>query len=128
MKFSIKDLFSKCDQICGKLRIWSYLLKKTLMENFIFRAVLLTIVARLCLCEYKDQISFFYKILNKVPYTSVFQEVIVTWLHFDQRKSPLQNLHKVFEKTSLWWNDMVFVNLSSLRNKHWYWWNHSCLV
>ena len=26
MKFSIKDFFSKCDQIRRKLRIWSYLL------------------------------------------------------------------------------------------------------
>ena len=36
MKFSIKDFFSKCDQICRKLRIWSHLQKKSLMENFIF--------------------------------------------------------------------------------------------
>ena len=36
MKFSINDFFSKCDQIRSKLRIWSYLLKKSLMENFIF--------------------------------------------------------------------------------------------
>ena len=33
---SIKDFFSKCDQIHRKLRIWSHLLKKSLMENFIF--------------------------------------------------------------------------------------------
>ena len=39
MKFSIKDFFSKCDQILKKLRIWSNLLKKSLMENFIFCAV-----------------------------------------------------------------------------------------
>ena len=36
MKFSIKDFFSKCDQIRRKLRIWSHLLKKSLLENFIF--------------------------------------------------------------------------------------------
>ena len=36
MKFSMKDFFSKCDQIRRKLRIWSHLLKKSLMENFIF--------------------------------------------------------------------------------------------
>ena len=35
MKFSIKDLFSKCDQIRRKLRIWSHLLKKSLMENYL---------------------------------------------------------------------------------------------
>ena len=40
-KFSIKDFFSKCDQIRSFLRIWSHLLKKSLMENFIFCAVTL---------------------------------------------------------------------------------------
>ena len=39
MKFSITDIFSKCDQIRGFLRIWSHLLKKPVMENFIFCAV-----------------------------------------------------------------------------------------
>ena len=39
MKFSIKDFFSKCDQIRSFLRIWSHLLKKSLIENFIFCAV-----------------------------------------------------------------------------------------
>ena len=39
MKFPIKDFFSKCDQIRRNLRIWSHLLKKSLMENFIFCAV-----------------------------------------------------------------------------------------
>ena len=35
-KFFIKDFFSKCDQCRRKLRILSHLLKKSLMENFIF--------------------------------------------------------------------------------------------
>ena len=39
MKFSIKDFFSKCDQIRMKMRIWSHLLKKSLIENFIFCTV-----------------------------------------------------------------------------------------
>ena len=39
MKFSIKDFFSKRDQIPSFLQIWSHLLKKSLMENFIFCAV-----------------------------------------------------------------------------------------
>ena len=39
MKFSNKDFFSKCDQIRSFLRSWSHLLKKYLMENFIFCAV-----------------------------------------------------------------------------------------
>ena len=36
MKLSIKDFFDKSDQIRRKLRIWWDLLKKSLMENFIF--------------------------------------------------------------------------------------------
>ena len=39
-KFSIKDFFGIYDQIRRKLRIWSHLLKKFLMENFIFWALL----------------------------------------------------------------------------------------
>ena len=39
MKFFIKNFFSKGDQIRRKLWIWSYLLEKSLMENFIFCAV-----------------------------------------------------------------------------------------
>ena len=38
MKFSIEDFFSKCDQIHRKPGIWSHLLKKSSMENFIFYA------------------------------------------------------------------------------------------
>ena len=37
MKFSIKDFLSKFDQICS---IWLHLLEKSLMENFMFCAVL----------------------------------------------------------------------------------------
>ena len=36
MKFSIKDFFSKCDQIRSFVLIWSHLLKKSLIEDFIF--------------------------------------------------------------------------------------------
>ena len=36
MKFFIKNFFSKCDQIHSFLRIWSHLLKKSLMGNVIF--------------------------------------------------------------------------------------------
>ena len=43
MKFSIKDFFSKCDQIRRNLRIWSHLLKKSLMEKLIFCAVRVTV-------------------------------------------------------------------------------------
>ena len=40
MKFYNRDFLSKCDQILRKLRIWSHLLKKSLVENFIFCAVI----------------------------------------------------------------------------------------
>ena len=36
MKFFNKVFFGKRDQICKTLRIWSHLLKESLMENFIF--------------------------------------------------------------------------------------------
>ena len=43
MKFFIKDFFNKCDQ----LRIWSHLLKKSIMENFILCAVLCSFLKHL---------------------------------------------------------------------------------
>ena len=39
MKFFINDFFSKCDQICSFLRIWSHLLKKSLIENLFLCSV-----------------------------------------------------------------------------------------
>ena len=46
MAFSIKDFSSKCDQVCGKMRIWSHLLEKPLMEDFIFCAMLQITILR----------------------------------------------------------------------------------
>ena len=40
MKFFVTDIFSKCNQIHRNLRILSHWLKKFVMENFIFCAVL----------------------------------------------------------------------------------------
>ena len=41
MTFSIKDFFSKYDQIRSFLRIWSYLLKNSLVKNLIFCVVVI---------------------------------------------------------------------------------------
>ena len=46
IKFSIKDFFSKSNQIRKELQIWSHLLKKLLMENIIFCAVTVPDVAK----------------------------------------------------------------------------------
>ena len=62
MKFSIKDFFSKCDQIGRKLRIWSHLLKRSLMENFIFCAV----------PNYASKISVFSSQWEEEPRTQHF--------------------------------------------------------
>ena len=51
MKFSVKDFFSKCDQIRSLLRIWSNLLKESLMENFIFWAVMVAFLTELLHAE-----------------------------------------------------------------------------
>ena len=43
MKFSIMDFFSNCDQVPNFQRIWSHLLKKTLMKSFTFCVVIKTL-------------------------------------------------------------------------------------
>ena len=49
MKFTIKDFFSKCDQIRRFLQFWSHLLKKSLMENFIFFIVTILVFVKIIL-------------------------------------------------------------------------------
>ena len=58
MEFSIKDFFIKCDQVCCFLQIWSHLLKKSWMGNFIFRAVLSKTWV-LYLCTATKKLSWF---------------------------------------------------------------------
>ena len=67
-KFSIKDFLSKCDQIhkwSHHLRIWSHLLKKSLMENFISFAlsqkthILVYFTQWLFLLFYPQPVKFF---------------------------------------------------------------------
>ena len=57
-KFSIKNFFRKCDQICRKLRIWSHLLKKSLKKKRHF----------LCIDGSSEPINpwHFLKELNKI--------------------------------------------------------------
>ena len=44
VKFSIKDFLGKCNQIRSFLRTWSHILKKSLMQSFIFCKVLFHLV------------------------------------------------------------------------------------
>ena len=57
IKFSIKDFFSKWYHIRRQLRIWSQLLKKSLMENFFFVQ-----------CDKHTEKSY----IRTAPYLSVF--------------------------------------------------------
>ena len=78
MKFSIKDSFGKCSQIRRKLRIWSHLLKKSLMVNFIFCAVYLVFFLLVSLTESPQTI------LNKYRY-ALFKDLL---------SNTRQNLHR----------------------------------
>ena len=62
IKFSIKDFFTLCEQICSKMRFWSDLLKKSLMDlrktsffvQFIIILVLLFPSDYICINSRKD--------------------------------------------------------------------------
>ena len=75
LKFPIKDFLSKCDQIPRKLRIWSHLLKKPLMEIFIFCAVMV------------KTLSY---ITHRIPSLST----IISWLQLYFRNCCLMNGRK----------------------------------
>ena len=55
VKFSMKDFFSKFDQIRRKPRIWPHLLKDFLMKNFIFWTVDVAVIFLYSsICLYRD--------------------------------------------------------------------------
>ena len=64
MKLFIKDFFSNCDQIHSFLRMWSNLLKKSLMENFF-----------LC-SDYIKALEFV-----KITYTLFFEKLFLSHIH-----------------------------------------------
>ena len=66
MKFSIKDFFSKCDQISSFLRIWSHLLKKYLMENLIFFFAVLVLNLKNLKLRPVNEFRFLSECLEKV--------------------------------------------------------------
>ena len=81
MKFSIKDFFCKCDQIRRRLRIWSHLLKKSEMENFIFCAVLVFICDKQVVIKPNNQavikpfLNSKVSLCKKCPYSEFFSSV-----------------------------------------------------
>ena len=90
MKFSIKAFFSKCVQICRKLRIWSNLLKKSLMEIFIFCAVKSpqrnspnsSLAFRIC-----SSLSFMLRMTSKK-----LNQKQSNWRKNKQKKTPKRNI------------------------------------
>ena len=88
MKFSIKDFLSKRDKIRSFLRIWSYLLKKSLIENFIFCAVfLLEEHSKSCQISKTEHVE---KIINS--FRPIFGRILNTPLsliRFPRKKCPM---------------------------------------
>ena len=63
-KMKFHYFFSKCDQIRRKPQIWSHLLKKYLMENFIFCAVLTVSSMSFLLCTISSITCCFWSLFN----------------------------------------------------------------
>ena len=95
MKLSITDFFSKCDQIRSFLRLWSHLLKKSLMKNFIFCTLQLTQK------DNPQKISFRINYINK--------RIRFSWRTIQKYRllsvnKYLQCTHKIICKASSTWN------------------------
>ena len=72
MKFSTKDFFIRYDQIRRKVRIWSHLLKKSLMRNFIFCAMYINILHIFNFDYMSTGFNFFYITICIYPTRKVF--------------------------------------------------------
>ena len=74
MKFSVQDSFNKYEEICSFLRIWSHLLKKSLMKNFSF-------------CAVKMVFTVFQKILFKLDWWKTLSNIYL-FLYLDLSSLP----------------------------------------
>ena len=82
MKFSIKDFFSNCDQFRSSLRIWSHLLKKFLMEIFIFCAmyrILVFMQKSVFSCPFWKLV---YQVFEVLSFVYLFGCSFIFWLSF----------------------------------------------
>ena len=84
MKFSITDFCSKYGQIRSFLRIWSHLLKKSVMENFIFCVVRVLLVKYIELrLKTWTMLSFYeFWLSKKHPTEQLFVDVFLVSLLF----------------------------------------------
>ena len=101
MKFSIKDFFSKCNQIHRKLRMWSHLLKKSLIENFSFCPVIL---GNLLVAWLNLKGAFLFRLFT------VYWDQSRTYWSSHQRCS----VKKVFLKISQNWQESTCARVSLL--------------
>ena len=100
MRLSINDFFRKYDQIRRKLRIWSHLLKNSLMENFIFLCSVIQVLEKpeniLCLqvAEPRSQdilkTSKLYKI-RKAKYSEIEVVAVLKFSYQSQRSVSNEN-------------------------------------
>ena len=104
MKFSIKGFISKCDQIRRKLRIWSHLLKKSLMENFIFCAVTALIVISASVSVILD--------LNYLRLQSLTSATLL-WLNWNRVGDQVNQTHQIEKQTK--------INSQQDQSKSWNW-------
>ena len=106
MKFSIKDSFSKCDQIRSFLRIWSHLPKESLMEKFIFCVV--TLKSETIFSNWRpfknDEECFFHFPLKTLFVLKMFR--FLSW-HFGHVKKRLDYKYQVNFKIYLWGHNLV---------------------
>ena len=108
MKFLIKDFFSKYDQIRWKLRIWSHLLKKSLIENFFFCAM------KYLFCCSKVNSAFPFNYGRKDLHNQGFYTVCTTpslrCQEFHADCTPSQDVPMNFEKKFReFWNSLNFI-------------------
>ena len=66
MKFSNKDFFRKCDQIRAFLRIWSHLLKKSLIETSFFVQWKKITSSEMILSEILRELGWFVCVLSLI--------------------------------------------------------------
>ena len=132
MKFCIKDFFGKCDHIRSFLRIWWHLLKKFLIQYFIFWIVKCNLVSilKLKICCWQFEVFFAGISREAIIMEKACLKLTAELIIFSLQNKNLENIKKVILMDIIiyteWWmrkNSIYYSIAWQLRSDmQWHFW------
>ena len=138
MKFSTQGFFSKCDRIRRKLRIWSHLLKKSLIGTSLFvqwlqwppiikksKSRIISLTKNYCIFSFMQKVSSIYKCILEIQQILDFH-VLKGHIHFWTCSPKIIKVFFSLREFVSAWKKSVYVRFWDLRLLYSYHFWESC--